>query len=108
MQLVFFGLEPFEKSLYASPTLVTVDDRVLLIIVEINVGLGHGDLCRRRIFQQLLLCPCMLRACKRFDRTILYRQQRIRNDEVVIDADSVPETLAHRAGTKRGIETEEM
>src|SRR5688572_23572637 len=50
----------------------------------------------------------MLRPREGFDRTVLDRKQRIRDDEIVIDADRVAETLAKRARTKRRVEAEKL
>jgi hypothetical protein len=97
MKLVLLRLEPFEKALDPAPAFVAVDDGVLLVVVEVCERFRDRDLRRRRVLQKLLLRPRMLRTRERFDRAFLDREQRIRDDEIVVDADRVTETLADGA-----------
>ena len=103
-----FGFEPLEKALDAAPAFVAVDDAVLLKIGQIGERHFHVDIGRFGIFDQLLLCPGVLRPRKRLDRTAVKRKQRIRDDKAVIDADRVAKTLARRARAKRRIKAEKM
>jgi hypothetical protein len=108
VELIFLCLEPLEKSFDPAPAVIAVDDRVLLVILQIGKRGVYADLCRRGVLKQLFLGPCVLRSRKGLDRTVLQREQRIRDHKIVVDADRISETLTYRARTERGIKAEEM
>src|SRR5262249_43079173 len=107
VNLVFLALEPAEEAAHPVETVASFDDELFLVVGEFSPGHVEPQLALFRRAVKFRELRWIGRLAPGLDRIVRDRLRGSGDDEIHVELDDVPESMARRAGAKRVVEREQ-